>query len=583
MKQKTGVKPILLIKVTAMLLVVMIPLLTGYGFIFNQGYRLASERTIYSINTRQEYIVNTLEKELMSIYYQQMDITFNEDISYLIDMYHSLSDYRLYTLMLQIQKHLSTFMNGNPWVQNAVVILPGLDRMIEGEQGITPIGAEFEKQITLRYAEFFHFEIIDGAFSLVNQVHDRDGNLRYLCIVRLSDRYVMEMLDYLYSQHPTNTILFFVQTGKPIAASDGMQDIAPAVWTAMAGKDGTEPEEILIDAMPYMVRQDLFFFDNLSVVSIVDVSTAFGDLHTYSNDFIYILIASMFLIIWFLVFFYRMFTRPFSKLVQAFSRLRKGDFDVDIKYQGHDEFSELYESFVYMTKQIKSHIHDRYEQQLLMQQADMRQLQAQVDPHFLNNSFLSIAAMAQMEDHEGVQEMAEKLSRYYQYTTKLNVSVVTMQDEFQFAELYAEIQQIRFSDRVRFQLTPLPEICREIPMPRFILQTLVENAYKYGAGTRDADGLIRFSCRTTDFGCEIVVEDNGDHLSEEDLLHLWKMLDSGKDGDKGTGLRNANRRLRLFYGGESQVQLDRSALGGLRIRMLIDLRKGEGDVSGTHH
>ena len=153
------------------------------------------------------------------------------------------------------------------------------------------------------------------------------------------------------------------------------------------------------------------------------------------------------------------------------------------------EFQLLSDGFSTMLGRIRKLIDENYRQKILVQQMELKQLHAKVNPHFLHNSLLNIRAMAQLQDYEGIEDMTEKLSKFYLYATRTHREIVAAREEYEYTQLYIDIQSVRFGERIQAHVEPLPEDCAEVGMPRFILQNLVENAYKYGVPAQGA-GLI---------------------------------------------------------------------------------------------
>ena len=174
--------------------------------------------------------------------------------------------------------------------------------------------------------------------------------------------------------------------------------------------------------------------------------------------------------------------------------------------------------------------------------------------------------------------MTEKLSKFYLYATRTHREIVAAREEYEYTQLYIDIQSVRFGERIQAQVEPLPEDCAEVGMPRFILQNLVENAYKYGVPAQGA-GLIRLRCESQRDAVYFRVEDNGTQFDEEKLRVLREIIETEReDGLPGTGLMNIALRLKLHYGQSGLLRLERSALGGLCATVVIP-RAQNGDKS----
>jgi len=119
----------------------------------------------------------------------------------------------------------------------------------------------------------------------------------------------------------------------------------------------------------------------------------------------------------------------------------------------------------------------------------------------------------------------------------------------------------------------LPEDCESIPVPRLILQPILENMFLYTLEVIDYRGFLKVSYEKNNEFLDIVFEDNGDTVSEEKLESMRKMLEEHETGET-TALINIHERLRLAYDERCGLQFDRSSYGGIRVTVRI-LRDGD--------
>ena len=211
-------------------------------------------------------------------------------------------------------------------------------------------------------------------------------------------------------------------------------------------------------------------------------------------------------------------------------------------------------------------IHELEVQKELTARAEVRALQAQINPHFLYNSFYHLYRMAKMEDTDGIAEMSLKLSSYYRYITRSAQPVVTLAMEYQNIVDYTEIQTIRFGDRITVQLQPLPEPYRELAVPRFILQPLFENAYNHGVEKME-NGLIQLRFKMEPEFLNIYVENNGS-CPDAELEKLTQYLNSTDRKAECTALKNVKLRMQM-QGGDLQVS--HGTLGGFGVSLRLPL------------
>ncbi len=182
---------------------------------------------------------------------------------------------------------------------------------------------------------------------------------------------------------------------------------------------------------------------------------------------------------------------------------------------------------------------------LLAQSAQLQMLRYQVNPHFLFNSFSSLRALIRSNSSKA-EEMVGKLSEFYRYTllTKSS-SEVPLIDEIEAIQYYAEIEKIRFEDKIDFQFDIEP-LAEEYPIPNFLLNPLVENAIKYGMKTSEMPLQIKIIAQVKNGKLLIIVKNSGKLIFDKNDLEIY---------GTGTGLSNIKRRLEYSYPGNFSFEI----------------------------
>lgn len=257
--------------------------------------------------------------------------------------------------------------------------------------------------------------------------------------------------------------------------------------------------------------------------------------------------------------------QPLIQLINGFEQVEKGDFSVRIPYNTKNDFSYLYHGFNQMTENIERSIEQDYKYKILLQQAELKQLQAQINPHFLYNSFFMLQRTIKGGLWEDADEIAGLLGKYFQYITRNTQDLVSLQDEYEHARIYAHIQGLRFDGRICVYFEGLPSPFRLLPVPKLILQPILENSFEYGLGNKLSDGILHVYFKQAGNTLKIFVDDNGDSLSNDTLDSLREKLTCIQNGGKleMTGILNISRRLTLFSQSSSSLTVSRSSMGGL--------------------
>ena len=238
-----------------------------------------------------------------------------------------------------------------------------------------------------------------------------------------------------------------------------------------------------------------------------------------------------------------------------------------------DEFDRLSRHFNRMTAQLAGLIEKDYKQTILLQDAKMKHLQAQINPHFLYNSFYLLSHLVKMEDQEAAEKLSRYLGDYFRYITDQSRNVLPLQEEYDHAVIYLSIQLMRFGHRVCAEIEPVPKAFASLAVPRLILQPLLENVLEHGI---EADDQVRvkLSFHWEGSYLRIWVEDSGSALADQTISRLNAQCES-EETPAGHALSNIHRRLAIHYGDPvCGLSFSRSPLGGLRVCLTVKQREG---------
>jgi two-component sensor histidine kinase len=195
--------------------------------------------------------------------------------------------------------------------------------------------------------------------------------------------------------------------------------------------------------------------------------------------------------------------------------------------------------------------------------AQLRALQAQLQPHFLFNTLNTIASLIP-EDPAGAEEMVESLSELLRTALRDGGrDEITLAQEIELLEQYLRIQERRFQDRLHIERAFRPEL-EDALVPPLLLQPLVENAIKYGVASRPSGGTVTVRTERGDGTLLLTVEDDGPGFSSQAL-----------DGaPPGVGLANTRARLEQLYGGRATLESGNRPTGGAYVGVRLPLRIG---------
>lgn len=177
--------------------------------------------------------------------------------------------------------------------------------------------------------------------------------------------------------------------------------------------------------------------------------------------------------------------------------------------------------------------------------AELRALKSQVNPHFIFNSLNSLRALID-ENPARAREAVTQLANLLRYSLQSGqLETVPFEDELRIVNDYLALEQVRHEERLRVRLDIGPDTLA-LPIPPLLLQTLVENAVKYGISVRPEGGEIAIIARRENEALRLQVTNPGE---------LNSTANARQPASTGVGLRNAAERLRLLFGERATLQL----------------------------
>ncbi|SLK12995.1 MULTISPECIES: sensor histidine kinase [unclassified Paenibacillus] len=272
---------------------------------------------------------------------------------------------------------------------------------------------------------------------------------------------------------------------------------------------------------------------------------------------------------------YRNIQYPIKKLIQGLRRVQRGDYSVRLHSKDQNEFSFLFHRFNDMSHQIQDLIENVFQEKIRAKEATLKQLQAQINPHFLYNCLGYIINMAQMKDEQAVVSMAHNLSAYYRYTTRVERETSSLKEEINLLVNYLDIQKLR-NGRIEYHID-IPEDMLAQSVPRLMLQPIVENSVIHGVAKSYSSGEIRITGESSNGFCKIYIDDDGPGLSPDLLEALNLKMQQPLQEEMGCGLWNTNQRIMHLFGNQSYLLFGPSPLGGFRTEMVWEIPKEDTD------
>lgn len=248
---------------------------------------------------------------------------------------------------------------------------------------------------------------------------------------------------------------------------------------------------------------------------------------------------------------------PIRKMLEASGKMEAGEMGVVVDgNMPNQEFQHLKDSFDRMSAQVKSLFEYAYDEKLARKDAQIQALQAQINPHFLNNTLEMMNWQARMSGDVMVSKMIEALSTVLDYRmNRANVKEIHLAEELQCVDAYFYIMSMRFGQRLQID-KEIDDKLLYIMVPPLILQPLVENAIVHGVESVK-NGMIHLKIYHDESKVYLQVRNTGKKMTEKDLERIQAILEGDESKipkvpgrHTSIGIQNVNRRVRLVYGEE---------------------------------
>lgn len=568
---KTGQRPhhTVFFKFLAVNIVILV-MFYGITLYINSRIADSQERNIYrSSASKLELFLNKLDADILRQRQIQYQFADRYDLQKLSVAGHRLSEYEKVSIILRIQSDVLTYKMMCEYCENITISIQSVGRTIS----VKPILDYIETAVPVKPEDVDQPGIVFHNGFLFSTVYPPMSNNQ--AAVPLYS--IRTDIAYRLIENDMRTYFSEYAEGAALMAADGTWQMSstgtvPAViqsYVAANSKDLMETDEKLhkldIDGSRhwlvyrYSTAMDAFFvvYRPERFLTEALISTKYT---------IWILSAFTVLMILFSIFWIRrQFNDPMSQLMDALGKVEKGDLKMNIQYDRDDEFHYIYDKFNSMVTELNNQIELNYEHRIRTQQAELKQLQYHIKPHFLYNSIFLIYRMAGQGDQEAIQDFCLTLGNYYRYITRIENQTIPLERELGHIRDYIKIQSIRFGERIAVNMDPTPEGMQNQLVLPLMLQPIVENAYHHGLAMVESGGQIDIRMAVVDDIFTVTVDDNGKGLTLEELEILSATILENKAADTHTGLSNVHHRLRIQFGPESGLRLEHSPSGGLRV------------------
>lgn len=398
---------------------------------------------------------------------------------------------------------------------------------------------------------------------------DRWDDEPYL-IIRMDRDYLYKIKNMAFGMGSGGTLLI-----RPDAKSlFPVTEVEKELLEALAKRGDGNIQELELEALGdrYQIVQAAALKNGLKAVSYYPVEEMMSPVGKITRVTGVLFLGMMAAGLVFMVLYYSNILLQLKIITENLRQVESGDLNARITELPDNEFSYVFEQFNRMTARIRQLIDSMMTEQQLRNQAELRQLQLQINPHFLYNSLSYIVTVA--DQPVAVTQMAMHLSRYYRYCTE-NKSMTTIGEEVSYARAYLSIMAMR--KNLEYTINVSGELADK-PIIPLILQPVIENAIEHAIEEREnAKHIFVKACRVAGLRVRFEISDDGDGMTDAEVKKLVERIGK-KEREEGSsvGLWNVNQRLVNYYDESAGLEFGRSVWGGLLVSFTIKVDETAG-------
>ncbi|OUS75862.1 hypothetical protein B1748_15660 [Paenibacillus sp. MY03] len=374
--------------------------------------------------------------------------------------------------------------------------------------------------------------------------------------------------------HEKADAYLFDQSGRLLYALNGSADLPPLDFSFIPNNSNLVREEQGISYMYTKQRSEKVGFTLVSKVSLAQIQSK-------SKVIMQVAVASAFasliLLGVIIAIVSRLLLRPLGSLVRGMRHVREGKFDARVQIRTKDELGFLGDSFNAMTGQIEKLIFEVYERKLNEKEAELKAIQAQLNPHFLYNTLGMFFWKFYMLGDEKSAGLVNSMSEMLQYTLEPVKQQTTLRDELHQIRNYLDIQKARYREALSTEIEIADELldCRVF---RLVMQPIVENSMIHAFRNKKSDRRVRIHGYALPSGQEdgvkfliLEISDNGSGMSREMIAQITSESEpaNGNDKRRFIGTRSVIRRIELLYGAPYGVELHSQLGEGTMVRLKL--------------
>lgn len=460
-------------------------------------------------------------------------------------------DYQDYLAYYDAYSKLKDYRQTSMYIDDIFILIPNTGELLTANNSLITLDDTYQMMID-SYSntgkEFYNYK--DEMIYLLQ------GGNGILCGIKVSASHIGNTLRS-YSGGSYDFYLIDSKTGE-LLGEKSAGETGKQIFERLKGVEQL-PGELSFGETTYLldrVRTPNNYFD---IILYSDKTKVYHDVYFIQRVWLFLTIAA-FLLPLFIAWLLRcMLSQPMNKLVTAMQMVEQEIYNYKLPEDESQEFNFVFRQYNSMAEKVEKLIQEVYEKQLQVEQAKLKQLQAQINPHFLFNSFYMGYRMAKSGDSEKVAQLCYYLGDYFKVLTYVSNDYISLQEEIKFTETYLLLNQMRFGEKLSYEIN-MQEGLEEELIPPLLLQPIIENAIRHGVEKTSMSCKIYIEVTKERDKLNFRIEDNCHAITEEKVRELSSVLSAQNYPQQSFGLWNIQQRLMSIH----------SEAGGLILKITED-------------
>lgn len=581
MRRDYSLRNTIFLRLVVTFTLIMLPIVTVGVSIYQWSIRTASDDISKTAVSQISFYLNDLENEIERMKLLQFGFIEDADLNKLAITWETMDDIERMESISLVLNRAFTLQNSSHYIRDVSVHIRPIHKTLSSLSGASGLKTDRYEALRAAIEEYGTKPIVWNGniyLSAAKQGGLREKGPLFIIEIELDSRKFEEALQQ-FNTYPGSGSIMKARHAGFLIGSELVRTLDEEAQLKLGLIENGSSDTITVDKQRYFVSHAYSERLDTSIYRFIPEKVFRKPLDKfYARAWLFAAGALIIMAVYALS-TYKFIHKPLLKLVKGFRRLESGDLEQTIAHDANDEFRYIYERFNQMVVKLRTLIDQAWRQKVLMQRAELKQLQSQINPHFLYNSFFIMNTMAKTGDTERIEMFTTLLGDYFQFVTRNASDDVTLKQEVHHARTYADIQELRFYKRIEVYFEELPQAFERLKVPRLIVQPIIENAFEHSLEKKARNGRIEVRFERCGAWLYIIVEDNGDSLSDDLLKTIEQKLGSEDEFSETTGIVNIHRRLVISCGEGSGIRVSRGDLGGLRVMIRIPLKEGTADAA----